>query len=429
MAKSFRELAEECNSLPIKEVLEKVGCVFTGYGPNLKCKSPFRGNSSLGSFNINTVRNVFHDWKLDIVGGPVKFYMTYYNLDFVESVKQMADDYNLGSFQGRVSNDVKVAILQPPIKVKPLNLELIDRVYREFLDMLDLSEEDEALLKVREFSKEEIIFYKFKTFPRRTLSFRKAFEEKIKEIYETEDVLFEVPGFFKKSGEPFSFGYQSGIIIPCYNYLGQITGLQIRKREKDVDNKYVWFSSAYCLKNDPKGNYLEDGMSPGSPAGFEIGKLQFTKKMFITEGFFKAVAIRKRYKMSVITIQGVGNWRPLIGQIEGLREKFSNFDSVIIAYDSDMCYNLNVSNQAMKLGSALMEKGINVEYALWHYNEDTKGIDDLIYSMDDIRKVIIQKPFLDFQAGVQKMNTEVDMDSPKEDIYKSFMKNIMEPSL
>jgi len=423
MAKSFKELAEECNSLPIKEVLEQKGCIFTGYGPNQKCKSPLRNNSSMGSFNINTVHNVFHDWKLDVVGGPVKFYMSLYNIDFIEAVKKMAEDYNLGGFQGRVSNAIRVSILQPPVKIKLLNLELINGVYREFLDMLTISEEDEALLNTRGFTSEEIVSYKFKTFPRRTLSFRKDFEAKIKEIYGSENILFEVPGFFKKSGEPFSFGYQSGIIIPCKNYLDQIVGLQIRKREKNIENKYVWFSSAYCLKNDPKGNYVEDGMSAGSPIGFEIGK--FTKKMFITEGFFKAVAIRKRYKMSTLSIQGVGNWRPLIGNICGLKEKFPKLNGVVIAYDSDMCYNLNVANQALKLGTALVDKGLCVEYALWPHNENTKGIDDLIMSMDDIREVIIQKSFEDFEKGVLQMNEEVKVDSPREDIYKSFIINLM----
>lgn len=424
MAKSFRELAEETNSLPIKEVLENAaGCVFTGYGPNQKCKSPLRENGSMGSFNINTVRNVFHDWKLDIVGGPVKFYMVYYNLGFVEAVKKLASDYNLGSFQGRVSNDVKVAILQPPVKVKKLNLELMDEVYRIFLDMIPLSEEDEALLKTRGLTSEEIKGYKLKTFPRRTVTFRRSFEEEIRRRFGSEDVLFDVPGFFKKAGEHFSFGYQSGILIPCYNYLGQIVGLQIRKRDTNAENKYVWFSSSYCLKNDPKGNYVEDGLSPGSPLGFEFGK--FKSKMFITEGFFKAVAIRKRYDMSVITVQGVGNWRPLIYQIEGIKEKFPKFKNVVIAYDSDMCYNLNVAEQALKLGTALMEKGIGVEYLLWPYDEDTKGIDDLISSMEDIREVTIQISFDRFSKGITQMKNEVNIDSPKEEIRKSFVINVM----
>ena len=227
---SFEELSLKCNSLPIKEVLESVGCVFSGSGPNLKTISPLRPSGSLGSFNINVPNNIFHDWKLDVVGGPVKFYMELYGISFVDAVKRLAKDFNLGYFSGRISTDVERKVLTIPQVKKQLNLQLIDGVYRIFLDMLTLSEEDSALLKLRGFSDEEIESYGFKTFPRRLLSLRNELEAKVAEKFGTADVMFEVPGFFKKEGEPFSFGYQSGIIIPCKDHEDRIVGLQIRKR-------------------------------------------------------------------------------------------------------------------------------------------------------------------------------------------------------
>ena len=421
---TFGDLAQQCNALPIKEVLEGVGCVFSGVGPNLKTISPLRPSGSLGSFNINLPANIFHDWKLDVVGGPVKFYMELYGISFVDAVKRLAKDYGLGSFSGRISNDIEKKILTVPTAKKSLNIETMNTVYQIFLDMLTLSEEDAALLKVRGFTDDEIVKYGFKTFPRRLLGLRNDLEAKVKEAFGTSDALFEVPGFFKKEGEPFSFGYQSGIIIPCRNYEGKIVGLQIRKRDPKADNKYVWFSSAYCLKDDADNNYVRDGLSPGSPICYEQGIFPSNKKVFITEGFFKAVAIRKQYGMSAISIQGVTNWRPIMQTIRGLQKQFPKFSGVIIAYDSDMCYNFNVLTQAAKLGAELESNGISVEYALWDYTEETKGIDDLISEFGDIRPYLRMKSFDTFNQGVEKLSQVVDAKSTDEAVKKAYIENV-----
>lgn len=420
--KNFAELAEECNALPIKEVLEAKGCVFQGYGANLKCLSPLRDEASLGSFNINTVMNIFHDWKLDVAGGPIRFYMELYGLSFVDAVKKIASEYHLGSFQGRVSADTEKKLLTVKTVKKVLNLDLIDKVYNIFLDMLTLSEEDAALLKLRGFTEEELVEYKFKTFPRRLVTFRKELEKRVEEETGSVDSLFEVPGFFKKQGEPFSFGYQSGIIIPCRNYEGKIVGLQIRKRDTTADNKYTWFSSAYCLKDDKDNNYVADGLSPGSPVGFEPGKFQ--SKIFITEGFFKAVRLRKAYGMSSITVQGVTNWRPVINAVKGLKTKTPKLREILIAYDSDMCYNLNVLTQAAKLGEELKNNGVSVTYALWEYSEDTKGIDDLIDTLGDIRPYLHMVPHAEFKAGVDKCLLEINGKSPAEEVLAAYKRHI-----
>lgn len=421
MAKSFKELAEEVNSLPIKELLEKNGCTFSGYGPNLKCPSPLREEGSLGSFNINIPMNIFHDWKLDVAGGPVRFYMELYNIPFVDAVKKLANEYSLGAFQGRPDSSVERQILTVKTTKRILDIDLIDKVYNIFLDMCSLTTEDESILKCRGFDEDEIRAYKFKTFPRRLLSFRKELETRVEKTTGTVDSLFGVPGFFKKQGEPFSFGYQSGIIIPCRNTDGKIVGLQIRKRDNSP-NKYVWFSSAYCLKDDPDNNYVEDGLSPGSPIGWERGR--FTKKIFITEGFFKAVKVRKTYGMSALTIQGVTNWRPILKSIESLKRQYPKFSEVIIAYDSDMCQNLNVLTQAANMGEALVNAGVGVTYALWSYTEQTKGIDDLIDTLGDIRPYLHMVPYSSFKNGVDKCLQEVNGKSPAEEVQKSYAKNI-----
>jgi hypothetical protein len=108
--------------------------------------------------------------------------------------------------------------------------------------------------------------------------------------------------------------------------------------------------------------------------------------------------------------------------IKGLQSKYPKFNSVLIAYDSDMCYNINVLTQAAKLGQELMANNINVEYALWSYTEETKGIDDLIEQLGDIRPYLRIKTFEEFNSGVDQMLKVVDAKSPDEDVKKQYDK-------
>lgn len=45
---------------------------------------------------------------------------------------------------------------------------------------------------------------------------------------------------------------QGGYLWPLYNVHGQITALQLRKRNVDADNRYIWLSS--FTKRNPNGN-------------------------------------------------------------------------------------------------------------------------------------------------------------------------------
>lgn len=419
--KTFTELAEEVNQISIQSVIEdSAGCRFTGYGANLKCHSPLRSNGSLGSFNINTVRNCFHDWKLNVIGGPIKFYMIYFNIGFVDAVKELARRYNKGSFYGRPSAAIAPQILKvPEVKVN-LNLDLIDKVYKIFLSLCNLNDEDFEYLLSRGLSKEEIDHYQFKTFPRRTLPFRKEFEELVEKEFGKTEILFDVPGFFRKKKEIFSFFYYSGIIIPVRNINGLIVGLQIRKKDC-TENKYVWFSSVSCLESDPKYTYEKDGLGPGSPIG-HIPSKEASKNLFVTEGFFKAIAIEKRYKSPVNTVQGVTNWKSMLADTNKILEKYPNLNRIMIAYDADMCYNTNVLVQASKLGNALKEKmNIRVDILLWNV-EYGKGFDDLLEINSANERKIKALDIEIFSSLVKKIEEEVTEDMTKEQTKEIFDK-------
>jgi hypothetical protein len=422
---TFSELVDIAKCLPIKEVLERNGVSFRGQGVNLQSQSPFRPNSKIDSFNINTTKNIFHDWNLDFCGGPIKFYQLYFNLDFKEAVKKLAEDFGLGTFNGRISKDVERMLVHPSeqAKPKPLDLKLISTVYNVFLDMITLSDEDKAYLQGRNLTDEEISILKFKTFPRRSISFRKSFEEEIKKIYGNVDVLFDVPGFFRKKGELFNFPRYNGIIIPCIDKDGLTVGLQIRRREEVDHNKYIWFSSSFCLK-DNSFEAEKDGIGPGAPVGVKYTKKSNADTLFITEGFFKANKLEKTFHRPVVIIQGIGNWRTgVIDTIGKVLKTYPTINRIIIAYDADMCYNANVVRQADAMGTEIVKKfKLPIQVLMWDVSKG-KGIDDLIEGNPDYAKYIKTVDIMAFHKSAQEMLPQIKRDSTKDEIRVIFDKS------
>lgn len=412
----FAELTEVVRSLPIKEVLEKNGVVFkNGNGVNLQALSPFRKDAHFGSFNINTNMNIFHDWNLDICGDPIKFYEVFFNLEFVDAVKKLGEDFGI-SYEGRITKR-KIRQVLPPKKEKPLDLDKISFVYNSFLDLISLSDQDRLYLKnTRHMTEKEIDFFRLKTYPRRNILLRKSLEEKVITKYGSTNVLFEIPGFFKKEGEIFNFPRNDGIIIPQNDEKGRTVGIQIRLRKSNpTSSKYFWMSSINC-RTDNSFKAVKNGRSPGSPMGVIYTKNKAAKEMFITEGFFKAYTIVKTFRRPVAIVNGIGNWRSHYKDvIEGLKKNYPQLKRVIIAYDADMCYNYNVVRQAAALGVTI-SKTFPLEVCVLYWNEKNgKGIDDLIYNNSDYKHLIRSIPIKEFQVLYEKMKNEMNNDTTKEE--------------
>lgn len=359
----FYELSKKVNELPIRNILEREGVDFHGRGTNLKAKSPFRQTGNIGSFSINTDMNIFHDWKLDIVGGPVKAYMVLYNIPFKDAVIKIAQNNGIDTdYEGRFSRRVeKVVLTVPKVAKKKRDPKLVHEVYSIFLGCSSLNKDDQEYLLGRGLSKKEISELGIKTFPRRTRQFFDTFFTKIRRRFGNEQIIFEVPGFGEENGR-LTFPSYSGIVIPIKNPAGIIVGLQIRKKKGEP--KYVWLSSSF----------LKYGSSPGSPPHW-MPIQEKRNGLVITEGVFKANTVYRRYNVNVVSVQGVSNWKQLVEQIK--EQKDLKGKRVVIAYDSDISKNFGVYSQALKLGNAL-KSDHNLKYLLWKYTKETKGIDDLL---------------------------------------------------
>ena len=261
--------------------------------------------------------------------------------------------------------------------------EEINKAYEIFLELASLSDADKDYLLSRGLSEKEILDIGFKSFPKRTI------KSKLKKAFDENRLDFkQIPGFFQyEEEETFSFPYYNGILIPIKNSSGLIAGLQIRKTKlKDEDDpRYTWFSSAFASTTNEKIKYKFDGLGPTNPCHVEMVDNNLVNTIFITEGLFKALAIKKKFNSPSLSIQGVTNWKTSIKELEEVLILYPNIQKVIIALDSDFIYNLNVSKAISDMGKEIIRKFPQLEVFHLRWDPQYKGIDDLFEQVTDIR--------------------------------------------
>lgn len=255
-------------------------------------------------------------------------------------------------------------------KLKPLDIDTLDKIYSVFClgksltinkkgeieikpDLKLSKEHYEYLKNERQLSDEEICEYGYFTYPKYT--FIKPFLKKMNELGYTKDVLIRVPGlFYNKEKEMINhkvFRNKEYIAIPIKNEDGKIRGIQLRADEVDEkQSRYIWVSSTNMDEKKFEGN-----LSPNSPIDVVYPKIKNPNTIAITEGHFKAIKISKTLNFISLSVQGVGNWKPILNTINKLKQKYPNITDIVIMYDADMSYKLQVLKAAINVGIDILD--------------------------------------------------------------------------
>ncbi|MDU3584403.1 CHC2 zinc finger domain-containing protein [Clostridium butyricum] len=359
---------------------------------------PFHNDKSLGSFKVSDEKKVCKCFSCGVGKDVISFYAHENNLNYIESLKELAYSANVISqseydeiskikVSDRNAKKIELTYIkkdQEKFKYKIASDEVLNNVYTAFYNECSLSEEHYKYLKEERYlSYEDIKNGGYFTFPSRKIM--RNFEKRLKREYGYEPmILQDVPGFFRnKENGLFSFSLNTGMGICIKNAKGLIVGIQIRREGKNIKNKYIWFSSAAIQKNKK----LSEKYEFGTPSHSRIDviyphKIEY-KTIFITEGRFKAQCIADTFNSIAISVQGIGNWKNIKDEIANIRSKIQiiDFSNIIISYDADMAYNIQVFEQSIKMAKNLKQNipEMSINYAIWDFNYG-KGIDDLIYA-------------------------------------------------
>lgn len=252
----------------------------------------------------------------------------------------------------------------PPAQTAPV--EKRDRVYRKFLQLLNLKPRHAEDLLRRGLTEWEIRKNGYRSVPEGEAPWSVC-GSLVRPGYD----LNGVPGFYKARG-PYgtywTFSRQPGYFIPVRDEKGRIQALQ-RRMDDTRGGKYKLFS----------GYMSRGGCSCGTPAHVAIPAQIKDRRVWITEGPLKADIASKYLGAVAVGALSAVTWRPVIPVIAALQAK-----DIVIAYDRDVETNPEVGRAYEALKEELKKHGLAVSRAVWN---EKKGVDDALAAGMEVRLV------------------------------------------
>lgn len=342
-------VAEKCN-IPFNKTADRRS-TFLGKCPFCEGKS-YKLSLALETSDGRT--NVFRCAKCGASGSSTKLYAMMKGIDTKQAIRELKN--------GVVSlnTEIRQAIVDSfkiPECLDTANIEKLDKVYRAFLNKLNITQSSYNNLKGRGVT-DEFIFQKgYKSIPLDYKENLSICDELIKEGYDLEGVA----GFYKNDYGNWTFSNTQGYLIPMKDINGKIASLQLRRDEKTKSGlRYTYFSSSK--------------KSTGAKA-LAIPHVVYgnnSDEIYVTEGPLKADISSSCLDTTFISIPGVNSAIDiLIDYIVALNPK-----KVILAFDMDFKTNIAVKKALIKISRLIKLKGFNVEIKLW--DDKFKGIDDFL---------------------------------------------------
>lgn len=340
-------------------------------------------------YSVNIYKNVGHCFKCGASHGVLSLHAELCGLTLKEAAEDLDKRWN------NLPVDTKTKLSQVKDKLEeenskqlePAPTEILDDIYKKFLNQLTLSDKHKQDLLKRGLNEEQIEKGMYKTVPQ--VGFvsiaKNCFD------YETKDVFkrhykWGVPGFYDIRKEPKFVRCDSGYFVPVRNEFGQIAGMQIRydalkegasEEKKNHYAKYKWFTSNF--------RELEGGCSATGCENIHYASYsQFNsnlKTVMLTEGVLKAdVAsylggkIKGKEPIPILGLVGVYNTQNLNFELAKLKMK--GLEKVIIAVDMDYLEKKQVAQALADIESRIEEVGLKHEMFKW--DPKYKGIDDFL---------------------------------------------------
>ncbi len=285
---------------------------------------PFH-NEKTASFSVNPEKQIFKCFGCGAGGSSIDFIMEIEKLDFVESIKYLADHYNIEIEQSSYDN-----------KIKDLSVDLYDmnmkvaNAYKEnlFNNSLMLSH----LLK-RGISEE--IINKF--FIGLSYKDKDKILKSIQGNYNSKSML--ASGLFIDTKIGYMDRFRNRIMFSLFDITGRIIGFAGRAIDKNEKAKYI-NSSETKIYNKSKFLY-----------GLHETKNEISKKdsAIIVEGYIDFLQLYQNQIKNVVAVSGTS----LTDGHAHILKRLT--DNIFIAYDGDSAGQ----TAAMRAGFVLLKNGLN----------------------------------------------------------------------
>ncbi len=380
-------IIRDVQSLSIETVLQRYGVEPVRYtGSRILSLCPFHMDENIGSFSIDTEKNACWCYACNNGGGVISSMKKIWNKPYVDTVLQIACDFNLidaktysellGTEYERQGKEV--AVKKERAKKRPSTDTLImwTKIYEFMAKWFGLLDADrDYLLNERNLKEDRLKDYFSLTTKDPRMISRLVFDLKAA-FPEYADKLSEIPGFVEAKNKDrwqiTMFEYDA-IAILLRNAEGNVVAVQLRDKDPDAKIRYKYLS----FKATSKNKYMRGGNTVGTPIDVIIPDNNIGK-VAIVEGRFKAELLAQQGFIAM-SVQGVNNYSGIEKDIKAIEAVTNTFiKNVYVFYDADQLRNGAVYQAGIKLGKYVKEKAKkDALYVIWNQTLG-KGIDDLI---------------------------------------------------
>ncbi len=341
-------------------------------GTEVRCRCPkCAGKKIEKNFGINLDSEIYNCFSCGFSGRfSTNLYADLLGIDRAEANKEIMGRLGITKDQAYPKRERKAQEVRDVIETDAAYeapIEIKDKVNRQLLRCLKLSERHLNDMLDRGLTEREVSELGYKTFPGDDMKTVWGILDSYKEKGLNPD---GVAGHFltpKKAQWMINYPKKDVIMVKYMTFDNKLSGFQERRNNEDVkpgEEKYYWFTS----------NGKNHGSKPSHMVHYACDfekneKGEFQPKLFagksgrkymcITEGAMKADIAHMISGKPFIAVPGVGILKGLEKDLPRLKEL--GVTDFIICYDTDQIMNINVLKNQEKLEKMLYDAGFKVQ--------------------------------------------------------------------
>ena len=235
-----------------------------------------------------------------------------------------------------------------PIEISPINLladiEIRDKIYRTFLNMLKLEPQHKRYLRSIGFLDSSIDEGLYRTVPKNYIKRRLICHQLSRNFN-----LSGTPGFYQEEDWKWCFSRMDGFFVPIYDQNGYIQGLSIHLDKPFNNNADIWFSSNNKINGTNAKSWI-----------MRNNITQYSKDVILTDNLLLGNLIKETTNLPMIAFQNISNSYMILKEIENTNIKNIIFVLRLEQADQNLDYIINrIFRDLIPLGYNLDIKYVN----------------------------------------------------------------------
>lgn len=241
--------------------------------------------------SLNTRDNKYHCMRCGAGGYSVGLYARVRGIDTKKAFKELLEKecYSMD---------------RTTLEITPINMiadiEIRDKIYREFLEMLKLDNQHKMYLKNLGLLNSSIENGMYKSVPKNYIK-RRLVGSALSRKYN----LCGIPGFYQEEDFKWVFSKYSGFFVPVFDQNGYIQGLSIHLDKPYNNNQDIWFSSSNKINGTSAKSFI-----------MKNNINEYSNNLVITDNFLLGNLIKETINAPTLAFQNISNSYTILNELE-----------------------------------------------------------------------------------------------------------------